>query len=249
MQVANTLVIAMINANLGALFGKRYLETKMDIIANNLANTNTAGYKNLKIFFNYSVQEERETEKSCLPDLGALDTYIDFSNGPLVETRNPLDIAIEGDGFFVIMTPRGPAYTRAGQFTLSPEKRLTTLDGMPVMGEGGEIYIDGKDVRVETDGSVFVDGNYVDRLRIVDFENKSSLKPDGKGLFVNMDQKNVETSPERITVKQGFIEGSNVNVVKELTEMIFLLRAFETYTKVEQMQSESKSKLLETMRF
>ncbi|MDW8002865.1 MAG: flagellar basal-body rod protein FlgF [Deltaproteobacteria bacterium] len=239
----------MINANVGAVIGKRYLEIKMDTIANNLSNANTAGYKNIRLYLNPIPGGGQERGRATLPELGAIDSYVDFSVGPMVETGNPLDLAIDGEGFFVVMSREGRAYTRAGQFTLNAQRMLVTPDGLPVLGEQGEIFIQGSDVKIERDGSIFVDGNPVGKLRLADFQDKRSLKPIGKGLYVNTDPRNVESLPKRAEVRQGYIETSNVNVIRELTEMIIVLRAFEMYTRVEQMQSESKAKLFETLRF
>lgn len=222
----------MINASLGATLGKSYMQARMDVIANNLANINTVGYKASKFFL---------TDNS-------LATYIDFSQGPLLETKNTLDLAIEGDGFFVVMTPHGEAYTRAGHFTLNAEKKLVMQDGQPLLGENGEIYLDGFEIKVESDGSIFADNRFIDRLKIVDFEDKTFLRPIGKGLYLNENRK-VEKTPKEIKVKQGYLEGSNVDTMRELVDLIAVLRAYETYTKVEQIQSETKSKLLDTLRF
>ena len=241
------ILLAMMNVNMGALVGRRYMEIKMDILANNIANVYTPGYKNSRAFINEKT--EGSTKERIFPGLEAIQSYVDFSLGPLIETKNPLDLAIETEGFFVIMTANGRAYTRAGQFTINAEKKLVTKEGMAVLGEGGEIRLDGSDIRIESDGSIFVDGNFVDRLKIVDFENRGALIPAGKCLFLNSDIRNREKAPEKIEVKQGYLESSNVNVMRELLEMIATIRAYEAYTKMEEISGEAKTKLLDSMRF
>jgi flagellar basal-body rod protein FlgG len=94
----------------------------------------------------------------------------------LLETGNNLDFAIEGEGFFVVSTKDGPMYTRNGKFTINQEKKLVTAEGFPVLGKGGEINIDGKEINVENDGSVFVDKSFVDVIKVVDFEDKKYLR-------------------------------------------------------------------------
>ncbi len=239
----NVTGVDMIQATLGAIFGKSYMERRLDLITNNLANVNTAGFKGSRAYLIYKSQKG----EGVIPLL--IDSYIDFSKGPLIETKNPLDLAIEGEGFFVVMTEEGARYTRAGNFRLDAEKKLVTQDGYPVVGQNGHIYLDGSDIRVESDGSVFVDGRFVDRLRIVDFEKRTNLRHAGRSLFVNSDPSNREKIIDKIEVRQGYLEGSNVNLIRELVEMISVLRAYETYSKVEQVQSERKSRLLDTLRF
>jgi flagellar basal-body rod protein FlgF len=143
-------------------------------------------------------------------------------------------------------------YTRNGQFTLDAEKRLITVSGDPVRGDGGAITIDptdGKDVIIENDGSVFVDGQSVGKIAVTDFENKSQLRPAGKGLFVNSEPTNAEVEPARFSVMQGAYEASNVEVMKEMIDIIATVRAYESYTKLQQSSAEMTTKLLEIGHF
>jgi flagellar basal-body rod protein FlgF len=229
--------------------GKAVSERRMEMISNNLANALTPGYKTSKPIVN--MVEDTSTPSS--PDQSAptymytMESYIHFSNAPLVETKSALDVAIEGDGFFVVSTKEGNMYTRNGKFTLDQEKRLVTLEGTPVLGQNGEITIDGRqggDVRIENDGSIFVDRILVDRLKIADFTDKTGLRNYGENKFVNTNSAAPEITPDNFTVRQGFYEASNVNVMSEMVDMISTLRAYEAYTKVDQFFGDILEKLI-----
>jgi flagellar basal body rod protein FlgG len=126
-----------------------------------------------------------------------MDFHINFTEAGLVETGNRLDVAIQGDGFFVINTENGTAYTRNGQFAIDRNKRLVAADGSPVAGQGGaDIILDGKEITVAEDGTIYVDKKEAGRLRIVDFKDKSGLKDQGKSRFINMDPNSQETVPD-----------------------------------------------------
>lgn len=224
------------------------------MISNNIANTLTPGYKVSKPFFNNMLMEKIQmkgidAEHPYIPDIGFIDSYIDFSDASLVETGNKFDLGIMGDGFFVISTQEGEMYTRNGQFSINSDQKLVTLDGNPVMGEGGEITINGLDVRVENDGAVYSDDALVDIIKIVSFKDKMDLRNYGKALFINTGDRDNEIVPEDFSVKQGFYEASNVNVMKEMVELISSLRAYESYTKVDQFFSDILTKLINIGRY
>jgi len=234
--------ICMLPLHLNLLSGKFIAEKRFNILSNNLANISTPGFKATR--FTYTVQKENDTT----PSIADIKTYIDFERGAIVSTGNVLDLAIEGDGFFVIQTKEGTRYTRNGQFTIDKDKRLVTLTGDPVLGRGGEITIDGKEIYIENDGSISVDKNIVDSLRIVNFENQGALEYAGKNLFMNSSEKNPEHTPEKYTIKQGCYEASNVNVIMEMVNLTNVVRAYETYTKISQYFDELMSKLLDTVK-
>jgi len=227
--------------------GKAVTERRMEIVANNIANCLTAGYKNSRPVFKLIDDVNGSEADKTLAQKGSiytLSSFINFTEGVLVETGNNLDLGIQGDGFFVVMVKGKNMYTRDGQFTLNNEKKLVTLDGNPVMGEGGEITIDGADIKIESDGTIYVDKKFVDKIRVVTFEDKTVLKNYGRSLFVNTDERAKETIPENYGVKQGSYEASNVDVIKEMVEMMSTLRAYESYTKVDQFFSEMMEKLI-----
>ncbi len=237
----------MINTIFSTIASKSANERRLEIVSSNVANALTPGFKAIRpIFSVIPVAETDNPDQLQQTYVNITDTYVHFSDAPLVQTGNSFDLGIEGNGFFVISTPDGNRYTRNGQFTLDGQKRLVTTDGNPVQDEGGgEITIDGKEVQIEIDGSVFADGARVGKIKVVDFDNKRPLRNIGNSLFENTDQGNAETAATDFTLRQGFYETSNVDVMKEMVELISALRAYEAYTKVDQMTSDTLDRLIE----
>ncbi len=216
-------------------------------MSNNVANALTPGFKASRLVFSVETvgdpDDPTQTEQTYV---NISDSYVHFSDAPFVQTGNPLDLGIEGEGFFVVSTPEGNMYTRNGQFTLNTEKKLVTSDGYPVLSEGGgEITIDGMDVKIEVDGSIYVDGMRTEQVKVVNFEKTSSLKNFGKTLFQNTDTTNEEVAAAQASVRQGVFESSNVDVMKEMVDLIETVRAFEAYTKVDQMTADVIDKLIQ----
>jgi flagellar basal-body rod protein FlgF len=236
----------MINGIYSTLGGRYACERKLEILSNNVANAVTPGFKALRpVFSVVPVADSDNPDEVQQTYVNIADSYVYFSDAPFVETGNPFDLGIQGSGFFVVSTPQGNMYTRNGQFTLNTEKKLVTTDGNPVMSEGGgEITIDGKDVKIEDDGSIFVDGTQTGRIKVVDFASKKSLRNFGKSLFENTDPNNAETTVAGASVKQGAYEASNVNVMEEMVELINTMRAYEAFTKVDQMAGDVLGQLI-----
>lgn len=217
---------------------------QLDVIANNLANMNTVGYKKDKLFYRRLV-DAMEPAKNDPDQINRIDEITDFSTGNIRQTGNPLDLAIVGDGFFMIQTPDGDVFTRNGNFTLDPNGRLVTQDGYAVMGSGGEIQLAGNDFRITEDGKIMVNDEVVDSLRIVKFEDTTLLKKIGSSYFMDEDEAGmVDVSPDQIQVRQGFLEGSNVSGIEEMTQMINLYRQFELGEKTITTQDRTLDKLI-----
>lgn len=235
--------------------GKFVNEKRLDIISNNMANSLTAGYKAVKpVFSMVSAEGQAAGESGQMKNayVGIYDTFIDFSDAPIVDSGATFDMAIVGNGYFVVQGKEGNLYTRNGQFTIDKSNRLVTMNGDPVQGSGGEISIDttdGKEVLIETDGSIFLGKDLVDKVKIVDFNDKRGLKPVGKSLFTNENTAEPEIVPEIYAIRQGAYEGSNVNIFREMVEMIHTMRAYECYTKVDQMFGDINTKLVELGKF
>lgn len=205
-----------------------------DYVTHNLANANTPGYKAERLIFVRRPETDPMAEDSFSHDPVVL---IDHSPGTLQKTGNPLDVAIQGEGYFVIETKDGERYTRNGSFTLNQNGELITLSGDAVLGEGGRITISGKKIEISNTGAVSADGSEVGRLKIVDFKKKDALVKRGAGLFEasgGAEQAALE-NPE---VRAGYLETSNVQAVKEMIEMIDIQRSFEAYLKIMQTMSE-----------
>ncbi|MDR2861198.1 MAG: flagellar hook basal-body protein [Syntrophobacterales bacterium] len=201
---------------------------QLDIISNNIANVMTAGYK---------TEHLRASVGDNLPDPTVdripritSSVYVDFSQGILQRTGNPLDAALQGEGFFEIETASGPAYTRAGNFSINQEGRLVNKSGQTVMGAAGPVIIAGNDVRITQSGNIQVDGVTVDTLRVVVFENKNALKRGEDGFFFDSGEAGLG-EPESINIQAGFLELSNASAAKEMIQMINVQRAFELYQK------------------
>lgn len=223
-------------------------ELWLEKVTNNLANVNTAGYKGdyptfESYFLNGTGNGNIGGEITPSVVLVRVSDGIDMTQGPVKETGNPLDLAIEGEGFFVVDTPEGTRYTRTGTFTLNNEGVLVTQQGFPVMGERGEISLSGKEIVVTEDGSVIVDGRDVDTLRVVDIDDRKNLIKAGDNLF-SLTDGGSEVEAEGVSIHQGGVEMSNVNVVSEMTKLINIHRAYESYQKVIHSMDEISSKTI-----
>jgi flagellar basal-body rod protein FlgF len=219
-------------------------EKRLAVISNNLANANTSGYKSIQVSVEVSKSLTTEIQSED-PTLSSMSFYADFSNAGLLGTQSQLDVAIEGNGFFVISVPEGVCYTRDGRFTLDTEKRLVTSSGHPVMGIDGEIILDGQDITIEPDGSIYTGGKPVGRIRIVDFEKKELLQPVGLNLFVFTGEDSGAIPGEEYSVRQGFYEASNVDIMKEMVNLIDILRGFKAYDKAKKMAGDTTKQVVD----
>ena len=214
---------------------------RMDVVANNIANANTTGFKRDTVATqSFSAELARRLDDPATPagrdhdtpmgkmSMGVfVDTvYTDFSTGSLTATGGVYDLALLDSGFFTIATDAGLRYTRDGSFTINAERTLCTKDGYAVQGQSGNITIPDGFVTIAEDGGIYVEGQYVDRLLLADFENPDSLRKAGANLF-STTADSVE-KPMTSLVQQGTIENSNINPVREMVEMIALSRAYET---------------------
>ncbi len=230
-----------------AATGAMAYERRLQVLSNNLANVNTAGFKKDNGRFQaFSLSETTPNNELTLFGNRShapaywmqYSTYTDFSSGEMKKTGSPFDLAITGRGFFCIQTPDGVRYTRRGDFTVDKDEVLVTQEGYPVLGQGGEIQIkmakpseDKREFSVSEDGFVTVDGSQVDRLRIVDFTNSSGLEKAGHNFYRAVNPRALEDMDEDLQITQGFLELSNVNVIKMMTEMIEVVRGYESYQK------------------
>jgi flagellar basal-body rod protein FlgG len=203
----------------------QYLQEKMDVVSNNLANSNTTGYKRNGLFIDQLIGAEqaniRNQIKQPLP-VGELKTYTEFTQGGVRETQNKFNFAINGDGFFTIQTPDGVAYTRDGQFTVNEQSILTTVNGYPVMGQSGTIKVEGEKFSVTEDGTIAINNQIVDKFDIKSFKINEGVQMSDNLWRPKDDQVEVQTvNPD---VKQGYLELSNVSVIKEMVDMISIQR-------------------------
>lgn len=216
---------------------------KQEIIANNLANVNTTGYKKDGMYFQNILEGKLYTqmESGNVTDIG--DVSINFQQGALVETGNQFDIAVVGDGFFAVQTPQGIAYTRNGNFAVDDNGQLVNNLGYPILGESGIIQINPLHKIIVTEqGEIIANGVQVERLLIKDFEQRELLQKIGNSLFVPVNQNIEERLLEQINIKQGYLEQSNVNPIEEMVEMLLTLRRFEAIQQSIDQQNETLGK-------
>lgn len=227
-----------------------------EIIANNLANVNTNGYKrddlvaeSFRGMLLYRMNDPAARAGATDPQLvGSLGTgsygvfsAMDNAQGGLTQTGNPLDLAMAGEGFFAVETRQGERYTRDGSFARSTDGFLVTADGFRVLGQNGPVRLGTGEVTIETDGTVRQDGRSVDRLRIVRFQGGETPTKEGSNLL-RVSGQVAEVPRAQAQVRQGFVERSNVNVVREMVSMIAALRSYETNQKVIQVHDELLAK-------
>jgi flagellar basal-body rod protein FlgF len=219
-----------------AVSGMKAQMDALDILSNNLANLNTAGFKEEKAFFTL-LQEEMnpadsgEVNSALSGQKVIAQSALNSSNGSLVLTHRDLDIALTGDGFLTVETPQGVRYTRNGSLLLDSKSVLTTAEGFPLLGEGGRsISLGPGKININDDGEVFLNDARVDRLKIVSFQNSSPLVQEGSSLLSSQGGKTSE-KPSEAKVCQGYLEQSNVNPVSAVVSMVGILRQFESLQK------------------
>ena len=242
-----------------AASGALAYEKRLQIISNNLANANTVGYKmDHGSFQSIDPADLPASLSSATPENSSsmaqsfwfqFNSYTDFTHGSLKNTGNDFDLALVGDGFFCVQKPDGVHYTRKGNFTLNQDGVLVTGNGFPVVGDGGPIEVKGsenphrfKKFTVDEEGNVSVDGKHVDSLRIVNFDEPGKLLKMGDTLFKPEENSPPPVDAKDFKISQGFVEISNVDVVKMMTEMIEVLRGYESYQKVIRTADEASSR-------
>lgn len=241
-----------------AYTGMMNQQARLDVITNNLANSSTVGYKRegstSKAFDEMLAVKVKDGSEAFInrpvgkESLGVKigETYTDFTQGSFRITGNTFDLAIEGNGFFNISFTSASGetstrYSRDGVFALNNAGELVTPDGDYVLGEGGIIRIpQGAEVAIDEMGRIFADKEYIDTVKITDFEDYNYLKKYGENLFVAVDGASEKTADFKI--RQGYLEMSNINVIKEMVEMISISRAYESNQKVIQTMDNSLEK-------
>jgi len=225
------------------------LTKEFEIIAHNLANVSTAGFKRRCNAFSQYIETPEAVTETYSPGSIELHSVFDFSQGNMVETGRPLDFALYGKGFFVIETPNGPLYRRNGMFCTNQNGLIMDSQGRIIAGEAGPITIPSDvgmgQVSVSSDGSISVGGPHlgdlknIGKFRLVDFgDNEDKLVPYGENCYWMPDSLqgdnilNIQpVAAENIVVKQGYQEASNVKIIDELVDMIMVSRLYEANMK------------------
>ena len=244
-------------------------EQQQDVIANNLANVNTTGFKkDTALYVPFptvvlnSINDDKTLVQGGLGDnvypIGERGRGVQLrvdgvvpeltEEGSYVETSNNLDMAIKGNGMFEVMTPDGIRYTRNGNFSIDSSGQLVNQTGYPVMGQAGRIMLDSNNVHVDESGRVFDVSSgkpqEIDTLRIGLFTKEDKLRKQGDSLFYKLDGLPLQEDDrvENVQIKQGYLESSNVNVVREMVDMISAYRAYEASSKAVQSQDSTLDK-------
>jgi len=233
-----------------ALFGAMSNEVRLNTITNNLANVNTTGFKKDAYAFQDTFQrlatdyltDDRQNLHAeeiwprayvqARPRLSG--QYSDQSQGSMQATGNPLDIALVGDGYLKVRTPEGDMLTRSGSFQLASDGRLITEQGYEVLGGGSALALprDNK-ISIDSNGRITADGDDIGTLDIVNVSDPKSLEKQGKNLFkLRKGSRATEIPAEGVSVQQGYLEKSNVEIVSEMVNMMEAQRAFEINQKI-----------------
>lgn len=228
--------------------------TRQDVLAFNLANVDTTGFKRALVVSGVEGETllARFQGTQLAVPIGRLtvgpiqEVVTDFQQGPLRETGRDLDIALVGEGFLVVQTPSGLAYTRDGRLGLDAQRRLVTRDGHLVLGLAGPLTVPPGRLSIDAGGNLVVNGTQVGRLQIVQFPDPSGLVRAGGGLYLSAGQEPQQA--QGVTVRQGFLEGANVEPVLEMAQMLAGLRAYEASQKAVLTMDESIDRLLQAAR-
>jgi flagellar basal-body rod protein FlgF len=239
------------NAAYVGLSRQMTLRRELDIVANNIANADTTGFKVEQLLVGTEIGE-RARNAFVRPGVSfVLDTGVgrDYGQGALAQTGRNLDFGIEGEGaFFEVADGAGKAYTRDGAFTLDAEGRLTTEGGAAVQGDGGEIILDRTlgEPAVGPDGTISQNGELVGRLTVVRFDSLAVLEKSGDGLYRNASNATAVAATDA-RVRQGMLEGSNVNPILEITNLIEIQRAYESVTRMIEQNTDLSRRSVERL--
>lgn len=237
-------------------------QKRLDVVSNNLANSATTGYKKegctTQSFDEVMAIKVKDSSEAYVNrnignlSLGAKigETYTNYDQGSFKNTGNTLDLALSGEGFFAISFTskngvESTKYTRDGSFTMTNEGKLVTKDGDAVLNDGGsEILIptNASEISINELGEIYADGEYVDTLGVVKFEDNNYLKKYGENMYDTVD--GYEISDDKPSVVQGYLEMSNVNVVSEMVDMINISRTFESNQKLVNTVDETLGKVV-----
>jgi flagellar basal-body rod protein FlgG len=258
-------------------------QARMDVISNNIANVDQTGYKRdttlFKAFPDMIIRRINDDglgitpagSYDSMPYVGKLGTGVEvnevftqFQQGALEKTDNPLDLSLEGKGFFTVLTERGERYTRNGSFTLNQDGLLVTHDGYPVLGENGTITLQSNNFMINERGEIQMNGSLsgdphdpvgmtqnqweqptiIDKLKIVDFDRIREIKKEGTSQYRDTEFSGPALPASDYKVYTGFREKSNVSVITEMVDMIEVQRAYEANQKTIQAADQSVGKLI-----
>jgi flagellar basal-body rod protein FlgF len=221
----------MDNTSYVALSRQNALQKQIDVIANNMANLNTVGFKAEEMM----VAEADVKTKSDTTPFGRQVAYVhdlgtvrDPKEGPLSKTGAPLDVAIHGSGYFALDSPGGPRFTRAGHFRLDENGMIVSGDGLPVMQANGAPIIvapNEAQINIANDGTVSTENGQIGQIKVVSFANEQDLKKAGDGTYITNATANTVARPD---ISQGMLEDSNVEAISQMTSMLTVMRSYQS---------------------
>jgi len=234
---------------IAAASGIRSRMQSLDLLANNLANSATAGFKQDQEFYGlYTSADATASENGSISTLPVIQRqWTDFSSGNLQPTGNPMDVALNGSGFFVVNGANGPLYTRNGNLQVLPSGQLATANGYPLStANGGTIQIAANQpIEIAKDGTVTQGGQSVGQIQVVNFKSTGSLTKVGSECFQNSDAANAPAAAANTEVQQGKLEGSNVPVAESAMRLVGMMRQFEMLQKAVGVSSEMDTKSIQ----
>jgi flagellar basal-body rod protein FlgF len=246
----------MENALLIGLSRQMSLRREMEVVSNNVANINTTGFKGDTAIFEEYLMPGASADQFARPDrklsyVVDRSTWHDMGQGPMQQTGNPLDVAIDGNAFMVVQTPRGERYTRNGALQINSTGQLVTSEGFRVLGDGGPIQFQttDKEILIARDGQISTPEGTRGKLRLVKFDGAvQRLTKDGGSTFAApQGVQPVQVTPEERHVLQGSLERSNVRSVIEMTRMIEVTRAYSSVATMLQNQGEMRKSAVEKL--
>jgi flagellar basal-body rod protein FlgF len=249
-QLASLQGEPMDNLSIAAASGLRSRMVSLDLLANNLANSATGGFKSDREYYGLYASDDSQNAidggtGTTLPVVER--QWTDFSPGVLQNTGNPLDVALTGKGFIALNGPNGTLYTRNGGLQILASGDIGSSDGYPVQNAGGgTIHLGtGKNITITPDGTVQQDGQNVGQIAVVDFTSTDSLEKVGSTNFENTDTKSVPQPMANPSIQQGKIEGSNVQVADAAMRLVGVMRQFEMLQKAIGISSEMDTKSIQ----
>jgi flagellar basal-body rod protein FlgF len=249
----------MENASLVGLSRQMALQRELDVVANNIANLNTTGFKADNVVFQEFLMPGARANQFAGSDrqlsfVQDRATWLDLSQGPVEHTGNPLDVAISGNAFLTVQTPRGERYTRNGALQINAQGQLVTSEGLQVIGQNGPIVFqpNDRDISIGVDGLISVrEGqNTTDsqrgKLKLATFDQPQRLQKDGASTYVAPAGVTPQV-PTNARVSQGAIEKSNVKSVMEMTRMVEVTRAYTQIASMLQSQSDTRKSAIDRL--
>jgi flagellar basal-body rod protein FlgF len=223
------------------------LQNKLDNNAHNLANASTTGFKQSMLLTRAQVDIQRNDEYLLHQDenQSLSENRLDWDQGPMVQTENPMDVALQGPGLFMVQSPEGELqFSRNGAWTLNAASELTTLSGLKVLDNSGNpIVVEGSNFGLSESGAIYADGQLVGQAGIVEVEDPAlNLQRVGRNAFVPVNEDVVVSPATQTKVAQGMLEGSNVNTVDSMVELIRISRQYDFSSKMVTSSDETLQK-------